>query len=134
MDKIEWNESFSVGIEEIDEQHQTLIDMINDLIEMSKNGEPPETMAYMVVRMSNYSMLHLDTEEELLRNISYPEYNEHLKLHNDYRLTVENICKAENFGITPVPDTILEYLNRWWTNHILVEDKRYAEFLKSKEQ
>jgi len=134
MNKIEWNETFSVENERIDEQHKMLISMINDLIEMSNNGESPETMAYTVVRMVNYSNLHLETEEELLRSINYPEYDEHLKLHNDYRLTVENICKAENFGITPVPDTILEYLNSWWINHILVEDKRYADFIKSTEK
>jgi len=133
MDKIDWNDSFSVGVDEMDGQHKVLIEMINDLIDCATAETEAGELSYMVVRMMNYSLQHLNREEELLKMAGYAELEEHLKLHNDYRLNVENLCSADNFGITPVAPALLEYLANWWTDHILVEDKKYTECLNSSE-
>jgi len=129
MDKIVWNENYSVGVEEMDSQHKMLIEMINDLIDLAEREAEPSEVSYMIIRMANYSLHHLSREEELMSAANYADFDEHLKLHNEYRLNIENLCSAENFGITPTAPALLEYLASWLTNHILVEDKKYTECL-----
>ena len=45
MEIIRWSDEFSVGVSEMDRQHQKLVDMINRLIKEQKVLTDPATVA-----------------------------------------------------------------------------------------
>jgi hemerythrin len=71
MGKIEWDNSLSVGVDLIDEQHKTLLERLNDLsnaVEMSHGEtETGKTLDFMV----DYTDFHFSAEEKLMAEQGY---------------------------------------------------------------
>ncbi len=130
---IEWSDKISVGIQEIDEQHQKLVDLINRLYAAMIIGEDKVAVANEVLdQLVQYTMIHFAVEESLFRIFEYPEYEAHCELHEDLRTQVYEInTKVQNGEKTVTPE-LLFFLRKWITNHIMVEDKKYSPFLLSR--
>ena len=71
MEKIIWNESFSVGIPLLDSQHMELIRMINKLIGAKDVRVNSEAISDTLLNMTNYAIFHFKTEEDYLREHGY---------------------------------------------------------------
>ncbi len=134
MDKIVWTDKFSVGNENMDFQHQKLIRMINVLIEHNNADTDTENeiVSDLLTKMTEYSLEHLRSEEQLLEELAYPHLDEHKKLHNAYRLKVVDFCTATSIGVKNLTPSMLAYLSQWWTGHILAEDMKYNEWLSQR--
>ena len=66
MALITWNDSFSVNIAVIDQQHQKLITMINDLNAAMKQGRGRDVMGGIINGLVNYTITHFKSEERYL--------------------------------------------------------------------
>jgi len=65
-EKIVWAHKFSIGDSKIDNDHQTLIEIINDLIELVELSKDREEFAKILSKMTDYSLSHFKKEEDLL--------------------------------------------------------------------
>ncbi len=133
MNKIEWKDEYSVGVDELDEQHKKIIAMINLLNENQSEKSQVEVVRNVLIEMMKYSKYHLDYEEGLLAQNDYPDYKNHKNSHLDYMMAYSSlsieIMKHEK---DQVPKNLLDFLNNWWTHHILVEDMKYKPFFQEK--
>ncbi|MEA3350750.1 MAG: hypothetical protein U9Q82_09035 [Chloroflexota bacterium] len=66
MGPIIWDESFSGGVQKIDQQQKMLIAMINKLIEAQDASIRSETISDIVTRMTGYAQYHFWTKEKLI--------------------------------------------------------------------
>lgn len=132
MEKIIWNDSYSVGIKEIDQQHKKLVEMINQLIDASGVSVRSETVSDTLTGMTNYAMYHFQTEEDLMREYEYPQYDAHHLAHMGFiRKTAEMAAAAIELEQT-VPVELLSFLKDWLINHILKSDMQYKDFFNEK--
>ena len=81
MDKIIWNNSYSVGVQELDEQHKKIVKMLNKLIEMKDTRVDSEIISNTLIEMKKYASEHFETEEKLMNEYNYPDYLLHKKQH-----------------------------------------------------
>jgi hemerythrin-like metal-binding protein len=133
MEPIQWSEKFSVGVEELDEQHQQIIKMLNRLISTRKTiGTDSEEISDILQEMTPYAQEHFKTEEKLLRAYGYPGLEEQREEHRAYRLKTVNFSTATMIGVNEVPEILIAYLFDWWNHHILDEDMKYKPFFKEK--
>ena len=132
MEKIRWDQSFSVGVAKLDEQHRHIIDMINLLIENVEPDIRSEPISETLTRMTKYAEEHFETEEQLLAQHAYPELLSHKEEHAVFCKKTAAFCLDTMRYKTSVPEEILLYLNDWWTNHILTIDMRYSSFFKER--
>ena len=80
MDRIVWDNSFSVGIEEIDEQHKKWISIINDLHDALMSGKNLGSITGKSLKaMEEYAHFHFSFEEEYLQKAGYPYLENHKK-------------------------------------------------------
>ncbi len=133
---MEWREEYSVGIPKIDNQHQGLIKMINDLFEACKEGEEKanEVFKTTMKELVGYIKVHFKTEEDLLTMYGYPEeeFKKHKNEHEKFVIKIlENVSDFES-GKRFVPNQITSFLKDWLLNHIAVTDKKYSLFLQEK--
>ena len=91
MSLIEWNDSLSVNIESIDEQHKVLVDMINNFYTHIVDKSNKELMADLIAKMKDYTVYHFSFEEKLLEEHGYVESEKHKEEHQVFIDKVEDL-------------------------------------------
>ncbi|SHJ31856.1 hemerythrin-like metal-binding domain protein [Malonomonas rubra DSM 5091] len=130
---IDWSDKISVGIQELDEQHKHLVALINRLFEAMTEGENKAAVAKEIMNeLIQYTVIHFAVEESLFRIFEYPDYDDHCRHHQELRAQVMEINKKVQSGERMVTPELLFFLKKWITNHIMVEDQKYAPFLLKK--
>jgi len=128
MDKIIWDESFSVGVDDLDKQHQELINMINQLIEKEDTSVHSEIVSETLTEMTQYMDYHFKTEEKYLADSGYPDYSLHRKQHDLFMEQTIEFCQKIMSNDTKTPAEIYSFLMSWLTNHILKSDMQYKSY------
>jgi len=131
MDIIEWSDKFSVGLNLIDEQHKRLIDIINVMIENSHSEFDKEIISKTLHELVEYAIYHFNDEEKLMMENSYPDYEDHKEMHDEFKIKIVSYHSG-NVNIENIGTTILEYLRSWLIGHILQEDMKYKIFFDEK--
>lgn len=132
MPAIVWNDTYSVRIKQLDQQHQQLVKLVNELDEAMRSGKGKDVLAKTLSTLIDYTKTHFVTEERLLQTFGYPEFMAH-KVEHD-RLTEkvlqlqQQIAKSQ-IGLT-IP--IMTFLCDWLRTHILGSDMKYGSFLNGK--
>ena len=78
----EWNDQYSVGVANVDEQHKKLVGYLNDLFEALNVGKGKEILDSILDNMVEYTQYHFATEEKLMKLHGYPGYDDHKKKHD----------------------------------------------------
>ena len=129
---VEWTDELSVGIEEIDEQHKLLVNLINRLFEQTvvhKADNNSQIMEEILHELVEYTVIHFAVEESLFRIFHYPDTELHTKHHDDLKAQVVEIQEKVKKGEVTINVELLMFLKRWLEHHILYEDKLYGPFL-----
>lgn len=129
MKKIEWSDEFSVGVDELDQQHKLLVNLINKLID--NHGVPidPETVPRVLGGLLNYVQQHFSLEEELMAKHDFPGLEDHRKHHQGFTEALINIGNnSEDLSA----EELLVYLDEWLRSHIIHDDQDYREFFIAK--
>jgi hemerythrin len=123
----EWNESFLIGIEELDHEHKVLIDDINtlhkELGSRNQKSEIEKCLGEICARMQ----AHFALEEHVMKEHDYAFFDEHKREHDDlldncteYMLRYINDASAS-------PNTSIEdSLKHWVLKHIVTSDKKMS--------
>jgi len=123
---VAWSGEFSLNMPEIDQQHQQLIELINQVwaATIDKQHNKVE-MIRIVYALERYTVTHFTAEEIFMREIGYPKFAEHKKAHDHFvaRIREEKIRVAAGERLNL---DIVHYLKDWLINHILVADKEYS--------
>lgn len=134
---IPWREEFSVGIAEIDDQHKELLELLNQLnaIEHDHTGQNPESspLAEALERFNHRAGSHFDHEEALMQKHLAADENtaDHLVAHRSYWSVVVTLRNRLMAGDEKTSRELLQYVNRWWINHILQIDQEMGRSLTS---
>jgi hemerythrin len=129
---IEWKDSFSVGIKEIDLQHQKLIGMINNLHDAMRQGKGKDVLGEIIKGLVDYAGTHFLTEEKYFDKFGYPEADSHIGEHTAFTQKVAEFKDGFNAGKVSLSITVMDFLSSWLRNHIKVVDKKYGPFFNEK--
>lgn len=132
MALIEWNDTFSVNLDEIDKQHQKLIRMINDLNDAMKRGQGKESLTVIINDLFVYAGSHFATEEKYFDKYAYPETRRHKAEHSDFVTKVTDFKKGFDSGQVALSIEVMTFLKDWLKAHILGSDKKYGPYLNAK--
>ena len=118
-----------IGIDEIDDDHGKLINLFNILNHSVTEGAATEYVAAVLEELINCTAWHFSHEERLMLKYGYDAYEEHKADHQDLIDGVKEL--QQKFLQTGKLDKKehLEFLKRWLTEHILVDDIRLGSYL-----
>ena len=69
-----WNDTYSTGTEQLDEQHKTLISIANRYTRSYKCGHGREILETIFNELINQALVHFADEEDLLRQHGHPDF------------------------------------------------------------
>ncbi|MCF8207956.1 MAG: bacteriohemerythrin [Rhodoferax sp.] len=129
---IAWNDRLMTGIPLIDEQHQILVNMLNDANVRMTHSIGRDVLEEMVRDLMSYALYHFDIEEELMLDSHYQpaQQERHVREHRRFSETVAQVRQNLLLGKLISREELLGFLNDWLINHILHTDMEFARYLQ----
>lgn len=125
---ISWREEYSIGVDEIDNQHKKLFKIAEDAYDLLKNElyiDKYDRILALLQELKDYTIFHFKTEEGYMKTTGYKKYLSHKVLHDDF------IDKINNMDLDKIDVNqdkyiieILDFILNWISEHILGSDKK----------
>jgi hemerythrin len=132
MPLIIWNDSFSVHVTQVDDQHKQLFKLLNDLHEAMTVGKSKEVLGSIFDQLVSYTQYHFSAEEKLMRDNGYPKLADHMKLHDEFTAEILHFQKDVKSGKIGMGIQVRDYLKDWLVKHVMGEDQKYVPFFSQK--
>jgi len=134
MNKIAWSKDLTVGVAEIDEQHQQWIQRLNDVAAAIAAHKGPIQLGQTLAFLVDYTQQHFATEERLMAAAKYPGLKTQLAQHKELTETLKDLVRDfdEEGATTKLAETVNTYLGNWLLTHIREQDLKFGKFLKTK--
>ena len=124
-----WDDSYYVGVKDLDLQHKKLVDTLNLLHQGMLNRRSREETGALLQQLATYTVDHFITEERYFARTQYPQTAEHKQQHAELTSQVKDYIARYNRGEISLDIHLLDFLRKWLMNHILREDKEYGPWL-----
>jgi hemerythrin len=129
---MEWNDSYSVGVKKMDDQHKKLIELINQLHDAMKDGKGNLEVLTVVKGLVDYTVFHFGDEEKLLKDNNYPGILSQETKHKGFVAKVKEFQDDVTSGKLAISMKVNQFLKDWLLEHIVGEDKKYGPYLNGK--
>ena len=124
---------FRLGIENIDKEHEMLVNMLNQVHNLISEGKRDEARSYFNETLSLYVNEHFSNEEVFMESIGYDQLEEHKKIHRQFKNSFQTLKPKIDSADDAAFRNALTDTFTWIINHIGRTDKKYARFLENKE-
>lgn len=126
-----WDDSFRTGHKVVDTQHQELFQMVNELHDAIIAGKGKEHMGPTLEHLANYTVQHFRSEEELMKQVSYPAQAQHKAKHVSLTNEVVDLIKKYKEGNLVLSTTLSTFLANWLRHHIKEDDIALIKYVKT---
>jgi hemerythrin len=128
----DWKDEYSVGIEEIDEQHKKIILLMNELIENIRDAREDCIIMEVLNDLQDYAKYHFRLEAEIFYRFDYFNVREHLVQHEYFVQKLQVLIKEELEKNNHVPQKTFDYLVDWFRGHMMKTDIEYSKYFMTK--
>ena len=120
-----WDDKFSIGINEIDNQHKEIFKICRNLellLQVPKGIDIKEDAIKVLCSLREYVTFHFYTEENFMKSIHYPRFLEHKNEHDNFKeqvvkVNINNLINSKNDL-----EILLNNLYSFLLNHVLKSD------------
>jgi len=133
MEMVTWSKNYETGHPVVDGQHRNLFKLINNLNLDLSDKESNQAFSDAIEILSAYVETHFKTEEDLMKSISYPDFESHKQEHDNLKEQSEKLIKLFRLDKVDLTATISKFLSDWLKNHIQEVDKKMIDWLKVRE-
>jgi len=128
-----WDSNLETGYEKIDNQHKQLVAAVNNLMDASAQGKGDKAVLETLDFLTGYAIKHFADEEQLQTTHNYPDYLNHKRLHDEFKVVVGDLNKrvAKEGPSVEMIDIVSSTVGAWLLNHIKGDDFRMAAFVKA---
>jgi len=131
MALVQWSQQYRTGNDGVDEQHQELFRLMNELYDAMKLGKGKDRVTSTLASLMEYTIHHFKSEERLMQDHSYPRFAAHKKIHDELTRRVQQLASDDRAGKVLSVD-ISEFLSSWLSHHIDSTDKDMIRFVTTR--
>ena len=129
MKDLIWDDSLSVQVDEIDGDHQKLVDLFNILNHAVTDGEAEDYIAAVLEELICCTIWHFRHEERLMLKYTYAGAVAHKTEHDDLVNSARAVQQKLLQDNKSVSNEDVEFLEHWLTGHILGADMEMGAYL-----
>jgi hemerythrin len=129
-----WTPRLSVGVTEIDRQHQELFSRLNGFFQAIREGKGTDEVNATLAFLRSYVAVHFEAEQVLMRRFEYPARVAHEAEHAHFAEQLEWLSErlsAEGVSASLVEEAEIE-LAGWLVRHVMGTDRTLATFVSPK--
>jgi hemerythrin len=132
MEKIQWRDSLSTGINVIDNQHKQWIEYYNNIVESVTSQQSQTQISKTLSFLIDYAEKHFASEEKYMSVNNYPGFPAHKSMHDGLRTTLSTLVREyeEEGATTQLSKAVETFLGHWLIQHIRQVDTRFGEFVR----
>lgn len=127
---MKWNQEFSVGIREIDDQHRILADCVTSVEQAVFGRERWIAVHSALIRVAEFARLHFAVEECLMRIHAFPDLDAHAATHREFTAHIEELQRKSL--TVDVSAEMIAYTQGWLEMHVPMLDRRYADYFRER--
>lgn len=130
MALIQWKKEYSVGVPDVDHEHQELIGLINALAEDLERGHTRKSVEIFLGEIYAKISAHFALEEKIMRERRYDQYEDHKADHErlleDIRDIMDEVEDERHFD----KRALASRLEDWFGIHFRTKDARLHKYLR----
>lgn len=143
-----WKNEYVLELDVIDQQHRKFFSLCGEVVQLAEKTTCDKKSIKEIIRalgaMRSYAFLHFKTEEDLMLKHHYPGYLKHTDYHNSYlhrMMGFESAFKKMLVDVEKSTDCetlfrsflkeLGDFITDWWGAHIVSQDAKYADFIRS---
>ncbi len=119
-------------IGDIDAQHAKLSEMLETLQGTDSDLVDSEEVSDALTAMIDYTHLHFDYEENVMRSLGYAKAAEHAQQHFEFLKNASMFCVDVINGTRGTKKELCNYLSGWIEQHLEEADAELALFIRKK--
>lgn len=134
FDIFPWISDFETGIAVMDEQHKTLVLLLNMLARNLVAQSGLLSFDEIFRELNRYATYHFEAEESLMRQCLAGDVLEssHRQAHRKFTREIDRLRRQSETGpANKGIERIVAFLSRWLANHILSDDRRMAGVVRA---
>jgi hemerythrin len=122
---------FKLGIDEVDSEHIKLVEMLNAVHALIREGKKDDARQYFSETLSAYVVEHFANEEAFMERMGYPGLEDHKKIHENFKKSFSELLpKIESFDDHAFRMALTDAFT-WIISHIGKTDKKYAKYYEA---
>lgn len=129
MKDLIWDNTLSVQIDEIDDDHRKLVQLLNILKHSIDEADPSDYIESVLDELLNCTIWHFSHEQRLMVKYSYDSLVEHKTEHQELIESAKELQKNFLQDNNSLSSEDIEFLEHWLTGHILGADMALGSFL-----
>ena len=129
MKRIVWDDSHSVGVDEIDQQHKDFFRIMNRLQLLQERGAPRELTINVLFELYKYADYHFASEENFMALIKCPHLDNQKRNHQEILKSLQEKVRTFNSNALLL-EPLLESIATQFLNHADHADKLIGNFVR----
>lgn len=121
---MQWKDEYSIGIEEIDNQHKTLLGHFSTVSEAISTRKSWAETHFEIIALKEFAHFHFRFEDMLMRLFDCPQREQHVELHDRF---LREIADFEHSSLQKNSEQeVVQFFSDWLIHHIQGDDRDYA--------
>ena len=131
MSLVTWDQTYSVSVRKLDEQHQKLFALLNALHDAMRQGSGQAIVQDTLRELATYTVTHFRAEEELMRRTNYPGLAAHQVEHQRFVDKVNQLTQDLQAGRNVSSMQVVGFIKDWLAGHIRKTDRSYSAHMNA---
>lgn len=116
----------------MDDQHGILLDTLNALRQQLARGQRAARIRHQLVRLVEFTEMHFECEESLLRRFEFPEVDAHCLAHQALIHDIRGAADRAQRGEGAELHRMLGFVRGQYLEHVKGLDREYSDWINTK--
>lgn len=135
MVDMNWKDSYSVKVLEMDKEHRALLAIGQELVALADGPEYADyydDLLKVLWKLRDYTIFHFESEEKMLEVNQVPGRDEHIVEHRFFIRKIDRISRKDLDSMQrEAIQELLAFVADWVVGHILKTDMQYHPHVRT---
>ena len=128
IENLIWKSEYNIGNLKIDQEHQKLFAIARktlSVVRLNNDEQEIGKIKELITELFTYVGTHFSNEQKYMKEVKYPELENHILLHKNLLDMLTNlISKLNSMNLKEIEQSLYSFIEEYFIRHIILEDKK----------